>query len=88
MKMSKNYEILREMLVSGRSMEGIEEDWLCVLSYTELKDLEIEVSEKPLELPIHLSIGSILNPYNRTPYDIVWCQIQVKEELGKEEESV
>ena len=78
--MSKNYEILEELLVSGKSMEDIEEDWLCGLSYTKLKELEVEVSEKPLELPIHLSIGSILNPYNRTPNDIVWCQRMIKEE--------
>ena len=81
MRMSKNYEKFVELLFSGRTLERIEEDWLCSLSYTKLQELEVEVSEKPLELPIHLSIGSILNPYNRTPYDIVWCQIQVKEEM-------
>ena len=72
-----NYEILKGLLVSGKSMEAIEEDWLCGLSYTELKDLEIKVKEKPLVA----TTDEEMNPYNRTPVDIVWCQRMVKEEI-------
>ena len=77
--MSTNYELFRTLLSKGYSMEGIEEDWLCGLSLTELKDLEDEVVEYPLEY----STSDKLNPYNRTPVDLVWCQKMTKVELGK-----
>ena len=74
--MSANYELFEELLSKGYSMEEIEEGWLRGLSLTELKDLGDEVAEYPLEYPT----DDKLNPYNRTPEDIVWCQKKILEE--------